>query len=127
MESFLCSAEHHCSIRGCNSVLVLDGNMKNHRDVCKAKHAGFVEFDGLPGQIRSGCQKTPDFKSRYCSLHKPRACVLSDPRNDGAGTSCTADKADEGIVQMVLEKKTTRTSTYYKVCYSIHYRHISYL
>jgi hypothetical protein len=31
--------------------MVLDGNMKNHRDVCMAKDAGFIEFDGLPGSL----------------------------------------------------------------------------
>jgi len=28
--------------------------MKNHRDVCKA---GFTTFDGLPGQVNTGCPK----------------------------------------------------------------------
>lgn len=38
-------------------MLVMDGNMKNHRDVCKATEAGFTKFDGLPGQVKIGCQK----------------------------------------------------------------------
>jgi len=29
-------------------MVIVDGNMKNHRDVCKAKDAGYMEFDGLP-------------------------------------------------------------------------------
>ena len=33
---------HQCHVKGCHSVLVLDGNMKNRRDVCKARHAGYV-------------------------------------------------------------------------------------
>ena len=28
---------------------MIDGNMKNRRDVCKAKDAGCIEFFGLPG------------------------------------------------------------------------------
>ena len=28
---------------------MVDGNMKNRRDVCRAKDAGYIEFLGLPG------------------------------------------------------------------------------
>lgn len=90
-------------------MLVMDGNMKNHRDVCKATEAGFTKFDGLPGQVKTGCQKTPDFKSRYCCLHKPRVCTLSDI--DGQEDL----PQTEGVVELILEKKVTRNKTYYKV------------
>ena len=40
---------HKCNSAGCNSVLVLDGNMKNHQPVCKAQDAGYVKYGGLPG------------------------------------------------------------------------------
>lgn len=30
-------------------MLVIDGNMKNRRDVCAASEAGFTEYEGLPG------------------------------------------------------------------------------
>lgn len=40
---------HQCKFPGCGTVLVVDGNMKNRRDVCKAKDAGYIEFLGLPG------------------------------------------------------------------------------
>ena len=42
---------HQCNIPGCRTVMVLDGNMKNYRDVCKAKDPGFIEFDGLSGML----------------------------------------------------------------------------
>ena len=87
--------------------------MKNHRDVCKAGEAGFVTFDGLPGQVKTGCQKIPDYKSRYCCLHKPHVCTLSELPKDAEL------KRDEGVVEMILEKKTTRNITYYKVHRSI--------
>ena len=39
--------EHTCEKPGCgNIILVLDGNMKNHRYVCAATHAGYAEFNG---------------------------------------------------------------------------------
>ena len=58
-------------------MLVLDGNMKNRRDVCFAKDAGFVEFEGLPGLIKTGCTASPAYKSQYCDLHKNHVCELS--------------------------------------------------
>ena len=30
-------------VKGCGETIVMDGNMKNHRDVCLATEAGFVE------------------------------------------------------------------------------------
>ena len=43
---------YHCDVAGCHTTLVIDGNMKNHRNVCKAKDAGYVEFEGLQGLLR---------------------------------------------------------------------------
>ena len=67
---------HKCKFPGCGSVIVLDGNMKNRRDVCNARDAGFIQFDGLPGLIKTGCTATPAFKSHYCSEHTNQACKL---------------------------------------------------
>ena len=55
--------------------MVLDGNMKNQRDVCLAKDAGYISYPGLPGRIKTGCMATPGFKSRFCLQHKIRSCV----------------------------------------------------
>lgn len=90
---------------GCNSVLVIDGNLKNHRDVCSAKEAGYVTFQGLPGRVKTGCALTPEIKSRYCTLHKPRVCAK--PLDDGS--------SEEDIAEMILEERVTRSETHYKV------------
>ena len=58
-------------------MLVIDGNMKNHRDVCSATEVGFITFQGLPGKVKTGCQLTPDVRSRYCSKHKLRIYIKS--------------------------------------------------
>ena len=50
--------------------------MKNQREVCYAKNAGFVQFSGLPGAVKTGCVASPAFMSRYCPQHKPQACTL---------------------------------------------------
>ena len=120
------SLAHACSFPGCGSVLVLDGNMKNHRDVCYAKDAGFIQFNGLPGLIKTGCPGSPDFKSQYCAQHKPLACDLlnSGEVDDELGiTPGPALRSQEKrqhpgspIAEMILAKKTTRKQTYYQVC-----------
>ena len=98
---------HRCRARGCGETLVIDGNMKNHRDVCFATEAGFVEYLGLPGRVTTGCSNTPDFKSRYCGLHKPTA------------TQATSETSDQHMtpnqVGLILSKRLTRTQTHYQV------------
>lgn len=48
----------------------MDGNMKNCRDVCAADDAGFIEYVGLPGQVKTGCMETLQQCSIFCSLIK---------------------------------------------------------
>ena len=79
-----------------------------------AWEAGYIEYDGLEGKIKTGCMNTPEQKSQYCTLHKPRAC-------DPTTRQCSEERPpeplarDRGIVQLILEKKATRNATYYKV------------
>jgi len=106
---------HQCTYPGCKKVLVVDGNMKNRRDVCMARDAGYIEYDGLPGAIKTGCMNTPQKGSRHCSLHTGRACIQQASQSDDeAIVKLSAVKGDQ-IVESILEKKETRTTTYYKV------------
>ena len=99
--------------------------MKNRRDVCYAKDAGLIQFDGLPGSIKTGCPETPDFKSRYCSQHKSQACDLQsyEDVDDELGVPSgpklrlhqQKQSAGSPIAEMILAKKTTRKQTYYQV------------
>ena len=106
-------------------MLVLDGNMKNRRDVCFAKDAGFVEFEGLPGLIKTGCTASPAYKSQYCDLQKNHACELSHSEEVIDEVPDTSDSPAEGVKQKnrqlktavaetILAKKTTRNQTYYQ-------------
>lgn len=79
---------------------MLDGNMKNHRGVCLATHAGFAEYDGLPGAIQTGCPNTPAHRSRFCNLHKPD--VYSKQQNSET--------------LMIIGKRATRQGVNYEVC-----------
>lgn len=103
---------HTCQKPGCGKArsLVVDGNMKNHRDVCCASYAGYAEYKGLPGRVRTGCPNTPAFKSAYCSIHKP---VMAAPHSDGQGDDDN-DTREEPI-GLILGKRITRTSTMYQV------------
>ncbi len=44
---------HACNIPGCEDCLVIDGNMKAHRKLCKSH----------------GCQEDPGYKSQFCKDH----------------------------------------------------------
>ena len=101
-------AEHRCDKPGCGTVMVFDGNMKNHWDVCYASSAGFANFKGLDGQVRIGCQNTPEFKSRYCCLHSPTVATRQ-------GDSDVPNKTTEEQVGLITGKRVTRTSTLYQV------------
>ena len=110
--------------------------MKNHRDVCYAKDAGFIEFEGLEGSIKTGCAATPKYKSLYCEQHENQACNLlySDEivpeENLGVQTgpeqrsksNTTRKEKGSMIAELILGKKATRTQTYYQVCKYI--RHV---
>lgn len=102
--------EHRCDKTGCGTVFIMDGNMKNHRDVCQATYAGYTEYDGLPGRVCTGCPNTPDYKSRYCRLHKPLAVVPEVESDKGSTRS-----GEEDQIGLIIGKRTTRNSALYQV------------
>ena len=87
-------------MQGCRQVIVFDGNMKSNREVCLAVDAGFA---GLPGRVKTGCPNTPGFKS---SLHAPLTAIPHE----------TPTEERPGII---VDKRITRNSTLYQVCYSV--------
>ncbi len=111
-----CLTEHRCKKHGCGSVIVIDGNMKNHRDVCLATHAGFAQYEGLPGMVRTGCPNTPDYMSRFCSLHKPI---------NPASSSVNA-KAQDVKQGLIIGNRTTRQGKTYEVIAYNNYTNVFY-
>ena len=84
--------------------------MKNHRDVCLAREAGYAEFSGLPGKVKTGCPNIPQ------PAFKPQGgtdCV--DAETDPA-THTILSKDDEQVA-FITAKKVTRQSTFYQVHY----------
>lgn len=47
-------SDHACDVPGCKTVLVLDGNMKNAREVCLCKNVGELKFSDLKGSVVIG-------------------------------------------------------------------------
>ena len=88
--------------------MVIDGNMKNRINVCAATEAGYLEYDGLEGNIKTGCPMTPLQTSRYCYHHATR---VSKPDVED---KCT-QSGEEGIVKVIMSKKATRSGVYYQV------------
>ena len=114
LHSCVCITEHRCQSNGCGYVIVVDGNMKNHRDVCFAASAGYVEYKGLTGRVRTGCPNTPEFKSHYCALHRPAVIPKRDSIGTGIATSSTSLAEEQ--VGMIIGKRETRNCILYEVC-----------
>ena len=95
-------------------MLIIDGNMKNHRDVCFASHAGYTKYSGLPGKVCTGCPNTPDYSSRYYKIHKP---TVATPQVSEQGTDDHPPKSlvQEDQVGLIISKRVTRKSVLYQV------------
>ena len=78
--------------------------MKNHRNVCFAKDAGFAKFEGLSGNIKTGCPNIPELKFKFCSKHSPTLV-----------TRHCSDSQYEYQQGILIAKKTTQQSTLYEV------------
>ena len=74
--------------------------MKNNREVCSAADAGYIEYAGLPGSVKTGCTETPERKSKFCPLHKLRL-LLTDKR-----------KLDGRVKESILASKQTQIPFY---------------
>ena len=83
--------------------------MKNRRDVCAATEAGFIEYEDLPGVIKTGCQLSPEHQSKYCYNHAPRVSQRA------VEVETQQESSEESVVQLITAKKTTRNGTYYQL------------
>ena len=108
-------SEHRCEVSGCGDTIVIDGNMKNNRDVCFATNAGYVEYKGLPGRVRTGCPNSPQYMSRYCSLRDPIVAIPQKIIQDGDDPNPPVSTTEEDQVGLIINKRVTRSSTLYEV------------
>lgn len=58
---FYLQTGHVCDTPGCGSVLVLDGNMKNCRQVCACRDIGELKFAALQGSVVVGVYFSLEF------------------------------------------------------------------
>ena len=101
--------------------------MKNHRDVCMARDAGFIEFDGLEGRLKTGCQAT---RTQEQILYQAQSASCKSQHNvpedeeaiqlEGlvGPVVCSQQKQSEPgdpVVEVLLAKRSTRKETYYQV------------
>ena len=91
--------------------------MKNHRDVCAAKEAGYAEFHGLPGKIKTGCPNTPQLKSRYCPDHTPTSFKSMPASNDtnSLPAATSTSHTEDAQLAYIIGKRETRQTTLYQV------------
>ena len=83
--------------------------MKNHRYVCYATNAGYTEYRGLPGRVRTGCPNTPAYKSVYCNVHKP---VIAIPTG---GDVSQNNRPSAEPVALIVGVRQLRNKTLYEV------------
>ena len=76
--------------------------------MCAATEAGYLEYDGLEGKIKTGCPMTPLQTSRYCYHHATRVSKQEVQQS-------TMQNEEEGIVKVIISKKETRSGVYYQV------------
>ncbi|CAB3997256.1 Hypothetical predicted protein [Paramuricea clavata] len=116
--------DHVCDVPGCKDVLVLDGNMKNARQVCSCRNIGELYFDGMKGTIVIGCQNTPSKSSRFCEEHKNLATQFKDDSSSIPQCEPTTIN-DENIGDVgdimpvkVINHRETRQAKFYQVLWS---------
>ena len=88
-------------------MLVVDGNMKNRRDVCAASEAGYIQYEGLPTFIKTDCQYSLGYSFKYCFEHAPIIAVCKE--------GSTTNAVYEGVVKIITTKKETCSGVYYQV------------
>jgi len=91
----------------------------------QCKRCRFIQFDNLPGLIKTGCTATPAFKNRYCTAHMNQACalqnmeVIDEELDEPVGPTLRSQSLNKSIgdpvAEMILAKKVTRMQVYYQV------------
>ena len=60
---------HRCTVKGCGSVITVDGGLKPHRMLCGAKLSGLRSFEKAGVRVFTGCTRHPQPDSKYCWEH----------------------------------------------------------
>jgi hypothetical protein len=112
------TVDHRCDVKGCKSVLTVDGGMKPTRSLCAAKLHGVKIFNQSGMSVVCGCLKNPQPDSKYCGEHvglstpampsdsvsESTRASLRDHRNK---TSTTKDAQQDNmyVIESLLENR----------------------
>ena len=92
---------HNRKTNGCCTVLVFEDNQKNNQPVCAAEEAGYVEYAGLPGKVKTG--------KYFLSTAQLRQMKQEQTKSHRQGAPF------DGVVEAIPKKKKTRSGTHYEV------------
>ena len=110
--------DHLCEVKGCVSVIIIDGGMKPTRSLCAAKLHGLREFSKSGMVVVCGCQRAPLPNSKFCGEHVgiSSPAMTSDQvssstrislRNHRTATSSFKETPQDNIyvIETILAKK----------------------
>ena len=122
------SVDHRCEVKGCESVIIVDGGMKPTRSLCAAKLHGIKEFNMSGMKVVCGCQKSPQPNSKFCGEHVGLStpAMTSDQvseqtraslRSHRNTTSTVKDSPQDNIyvIETVLDKKVEKSKVLWKI------------
>ena len=112
------SVDHRCDVKGCTTVLTVDGGMKPTRKLCAAKLHGVKEFSQSGMMVVCDCTRNPQPDSKFCGDHvglptpsmtldsvsKTTRSTLYNHRNKTA-TSKEAPQDNIYVIESIIENK----------------------
>ncbi|KXJ21076.1 hypothetical protein AC249_AIPGENE27746 [Exaiptasia diaphana] len=109
-------SEHSCQHKGCKNVVVIDGNMKNCRQVCSCKGVTQLQFEGMIGAITVGCLNTPAKGLRLCKDHSTTSIAFRDDENLMNEKQCDdKDDKDDLLPLSVINERETRSGKFFEI------------
>lgn len=84
--------------------------------MCKARDAGYVEYEGLQGVVKTGCMNTPKLLSRFCASHTENIAIPQQLDPDSEDQEIALPNSEQSVVAMITGKRSTRHDNYYQVC-----------
>jgi len=120
-------SSHLCATPGCSNVIVIDGNMKNCRQVCGVKDVTVCLFQSIAGEIKTGCINTPQKGYLVCKNHIDSACLYKDEDPDSQICSSTSNSKDVTTpsketdmlcIIKICNSRQTRSNLFYQVLWT---------
>ena len=122
------SVDHKCEVKGCESVLIVDGGMKPTRSLCAAKLHGIKEFNMSGMKVVCGCQKAPQPNSKFCGEHVGLStpAMTSDQVSEQTRSSLRSHRNTTStfkgspqdniyVIETVLGKKVEKSKVFWKI------------